>query len=169
MLNYEGWCRRIDLIFRAKFPYLTTRIFKQSTYEYLLYVESEVDDFDILEHTFHHEIRYVTAPIKLVKKIPDSYIKEIDGISDEDIPSGFEGMPFTLNQTLIYVSSVHSNVIFNGISEDHENKKIIIEACESTDINTIVDIQKTVEALKCPYSFNVVTGNSLNTQIKIPD
>lgn len=169
MLNYDGWCRRIDLIFRAKFPYLTTRIFKKSTYEYQLYVESEVDDFDSLERTFNHEIRYITAPIKLVNKIPVSYDQEIDGISDKDIPSGFEGIPFTLNQTLIHISSVHSDVIFNGISEDHENKKIIIEVCESTDSNAIRDIQNTAEALKCPCSFNIVTGNSLNPQIKISD
>ncbi|WP_299268514.1 hypothetical protein [uncultured Psychrosphaera sp.] len=169
MLNYDGWCRRIDLIFRAKFPYLTTRIFKISTYEYQLYVESEVDDFDSLERTFHHEIKYVTAPIKLVNRMPDGYDQEIDGITDKDIPSGFEGIPFTLNQTLIHISSVHSDVIFNGMSEDHENKKIIIEVCELTDSNTIRDIQKTAEALKCPYSFDIVTGNSLNSQIKIPD
>lgn len=169
MLNYDGWCRRIDLNLRAKFPYLTTRIFKKGSFEYQIYVVSEVDNFDSLENTFNHEIRYVTAPIKLTNEIPDSYELEIDVISDKSIPSDFEGIPFTLNQTIIHMSSVHSDVIFNGISEDHENKKIIIEVCESTDSNAISAIQKTAEALKCPYSFNIVTGGSLNQKIQVPD
>lgn len=169
MLNYDGWCRRIDLNFRAQFPYLTTRIFKKGNFEYQIYIECEVDNFDSLEKTFNHKIKYVTAPIRLVNKIPDGYELEIDGISDKGIPSNFEGIPFTLNQTLIHISSVHSDVIFNGISEDHENKKINVEVCESTDSNTINAIQKTAEALKCPYSFNIVTGGSLNQKIKVPD
>ncbi len=169
MLNYDGWCRRIDLVFRAEFPYLTTRIFKKSIHEYQLYVESEVNDFDSLERTFDHKIRYITAPIKLVKEIPGSYEKEMDGISDKDIPSGFEGIPFTLDQTFIHISSVHSNAIINGIYEDHNNKKIIIEVCESTKLTTIRDVRKTAESLKFPYSISVVTGNSSNKKLKISD
>lgn len=161
MLNYDGFCRRIDLIFRARFPYLTTRIFKKNIYEYQLYVESVVDNFDLLEQTFNHEIKYLTTPLKLVNKIPESYVQEIRGISDKDIPSGFEGIPFTKNQLLTHISSVYSNVNFNNIHEDHKNRKIIVELCDQTNPNILSDIQKTLEALKLPYSFNIITGSSL--------
>ena len=30
ILKYDGWCRRIDLNFRTRYPYLTTRAFKLS-------------------------------------------------------------------------------------------------------------------------------------------
>lgn len=169
MLNYEGRCRRIDLNFRAMFPYLTTRIFKKGNFEYQIYVENEVDDFDGLESTFNDKIKYVTVPIKLINKLPDSYELEIDGILDKGIPSDFEGIPFTLDQTLIHISSVHSNVIFSGISEDHENKKIIVEVCDPTDPDTINAIQTTTDALKSPYAFNIVTGGLPNQQIQVPD
>jgi len=169
MLNYDGWCRRIDLNLRAKFPYLATRIFKKGNDEYQIYIESEIDDFASLENIFNREIRYLTAPIKVINEIPTSYELEIDGISDKDIPSNFEGIPFTLNQTFIHISSVHSDVTFNKIFEDHKNKIIIIEVCESTGSNTISNIQTTLEALKFPYSFNIMTGVSLKQQIKVPD
>lgn len=169
MLNYDGWCRRIDLDFRTKFPYLTTGIYKKNSCEYQIYIEGDIDEFDTIEDVFNLEIKYVTAPVKLVRKIPDIYELEIDGISDSDIPSGFEGIPFSKNQLLVHLSSVHSDAIINGISEDHENKNIIIEVCESTNSNTIKDIQKTADALRFPYSCVVVIGNSLSQDISISD
>jgi len=86
MHNYDGWCQRIDLKFRALYPYIHTRLFKLGKYEYQLYILDEIDNFEELEQLFSYEIRYVTAPIKLVNIEPKEYLNIIGGI-DDNVPS----------------------------------------------------------------------------------
>jgi hypothetical protein len=78
ILNYDGWCRRIDLHFRSRFPHLNTRLFKLDDYEYQLYLVDSVDDFDAISDAFNREVKFVTAPIKLVMNLPETYKIEIE-------------------------------------------------------------------------------------------
>lgn len=169
ILNYDGWCRRIDLNFRAEYPYISTRIFKISNYEYHLYAIGLAEDFSHIEKIFDNKIRYITTPIKLVAKIPEKYEYELTSIADENIPSNFEGIPFTLDQMLVHIASIHSNVMFSQIREDHENSRIIIELALNSKQHDLDNVEKTTSQLKSPYSFQVIIGNTEAKKIIMHD
>lgn len=168
-LNYEGWCRRIDLSFRAKFPFLTTRIFKVNKYEFHIYVKNQPEDFSDFEKTFNHEVKFVTAPIKLVRDVPEKYEAEMEIISDEEIPSNFSGIPFTVSQIFTHIASVHPSIKISGVREDHDNQKIIVDLDKNTDHSRKIEVQKTADALECPYSFQVIIGDSEAAQIRVTE
>ncbi|WP_422103068.1 hypothetical protein [Vreelandella sp.] len=166
-MNYDGWCRRIDLSFRTRFPFFQTRLFKVDEYKFQLYVENEIDDFDHYEKIFDNEIRYITTPIKLVKMIPSSYEAEIKCISDEDIPSNFEGIPFTLDQLMIYIASVHRDAKISKIQEKHSTRQLLIELVNNIEPEAVKRIEETANALKFPYTFQVSAAGSEASRIEV--
>jgi len=169
ILKYDGWCRRIDLTFRSMYPYLNTRIFKLSDYKYQILVIQSVEDFPSLTQTFNHKIRYATAPVELVALEPETYISEIECIKDENIPSRFEGFPLTLNQTKSHIASIHTDLKISKIEENHEDRSIIVEVMGSVPKEALIDLQKTVDGLKSPYSFIVKDGGSKPLILKFSD
>ncbi len=152
-LMYDGWCRRIDLIFRSRYPYLSTKIFKLSDYEYQIYITEEIDDFARVTEVFNLEIKYMTAPVSIVDKMPAFYQQEIECIGDHEIPSKFEGFPLTRYQIHNHISSTHQNIRISSISEDHENKTITIEVVGGSSKLELEKLQETVDYLKNPYVF----------------
>ncbi len=169
ILNYDGWCRRIDLHFRSQFPHLNTRLFKLDDYMYELYLVDSVDDFDYIDDLFSKEIKFLTAPIKLVENLPQTYKIEIERITDDKIPSKFEGYPLTINQIYSHILSIHSNVKLSGIKEDHDNRTINVELTGSYDSAVIEAVEDTVNGLKGPYTYKVSDGGELAPSFRVTD
>ena len=157
-LRYDGRCRRIDLNFRAKYPYLSTRIFKLTDTEYQIYVVEDVDNFSTIAQIFDQEIRFATAPVKLVKVEPAAYQLELECISDISISSNFEGLPLTLYQLYNHITAIHPNVKISKIDEDHNNRVILVDLVGRIPRIVLSKIQKTVDNLSLPYSFEVNDG-----------
>lgn len=169
ILNYDGWCRRIDLHFRSRFPYLNTRLFKLDDYEYQLYLVDSVDDFDAISDVFDREVKFLTAPIKLVMNIPETYKIEIEKITDDQIPSNFEGYPLTNTQIYSHILSIHPNVKVSKIEEEHDNRLIIVELSGNYEPDIVKDVEETAAALKGPYSYKVRSGGELTSNFKTSD
>lgn len=169
ILNYDGWCRRIDLHFRSRFPHLNTRLFKLDDYEYQLYLVDSVDDFDAISDAFNREVKFVTAPIKLVMNLPETYKIEIEKITDDKIPSKFEGYPLTNTQIYSHILSIHPNVKVSKIEEDHDNRLIIVELSGSYESDVVVGVEETAAALKGPYSYKVRIGGEMASNFKTSD
>lgn len=169
ILNYDGWCRRIDLHFRSRFPHLNTRLFKLDDYEYQLYLVDSVDDFDAISVIFNREVKFVTAPIKLVMNLPETYNIEIEKIRDDQIPSKFEGYPLTKTQIYSHILSIHPNVKVSKIEEDHDNRLIIVELLGNYEPDIVKDVEETAVALKGPYSYKVRSGGEQTSNFKTND
>ena len=169
ILNYDGWCRRIDLHFRAQFPHLNTRLFKINDYHYQLYLVDPISNFSEISNVFDREIRFLTAPINLVMNLPETYSFEIAKITDDKIPSKFEGYPLTNAQIYNHILSIHSNVKVSKIKEDHDNRLIIVELSGSYDSDVFESVKETTAALKGPYSYKVISGGELPSNLKISD
>lgn len=169
ILNYDGWCRRIDLYFRSRFPYLDTRLFKLNEYRYQLYLVDDIDNFDEINDVFEGQIRVLTVPIKLVMSLPENYIIEIEKIKDDKIPSKFEGYPLSIPQLYSHILSIHPNVKINNIEEDHDNRLIIVRLSGNYDSEIIEGVEGTVSALKAPYSFKVKNGRGEEFNFKFSD
>lgn len=169
ILEYDGWCRRIDLYFRAQFPHLNTRLFKIDDYDYQLYLVNSIDNFDEISDVFDREIKILTAPINLVMDFPETYKIEIEKITDDKIPSKFEGYPFTINQLYIHILSIHPDVKLSAIKEDHTKRLIIVNLLGIYNLAIVREVEKTVNALKGPYSFEVRNGGELASKFKTND
>lgn len=169
ILNYDGWCRRIDLHFRSRFPHLNTRLFKLDDYDYQLYLVDPIDDFDAIDDVFSREIKFLTAPIKLVSNPPQTYKIEIERITDDKIPSKFEGYPLTNTQIYSHILSIHPNVKVSKIEEDHDNRLIIVELSGNNDSAIVETVEETAAGLKGPYSYKVTNGGEQASNFKTND
>ncbi|WP_412503880.1 hypothetical protein [Shewanella indica] len=136
---------------------------------YELYLVDSVDDFDYIDDLFSKEIKFLTAPIKLVENLPQTYKIEIERITDDKIPSKFEGYPLTINQIYSHILSIHSNVKLSGIKEDHDNRTINVELTGSYDSAVIEAVEDTVNGLKGPYTYKVSDGGELAPSFRVTD
>ena len=110
MLNYEGSCKRIDLIFRAKYPFYSTELYKISDVEYQIFIKENIDDFDSLKEEYDHSIRFITSPVYLVKSRPEEYISPVKYIDDNSLASNYEGLPYTSFQLCNHIECQHPNL-----------------------------------------------------------
>lgn len=154
-LDYDGWARRIDLNFRSKYPYLNTKIFKLDRYKYQILVLEKIDTFDEVSRVFDREIRYVTAPVVLTNVEPVEYQVELPVITDDQIPSKFEGLPFTAFQIYNHISSIHPGIQVSNLSENHERRIINVEVAGELNEIELSRVQDTVDSLKSPYAYHI--------------
>ena len=136
---------------------------------YELYLVDSVDDFDYIDDVFSKEIKFLTAPIKLVESLPQIYKIEIERITDDKIPSKFEGYPLTINQIYSHILSIHPNVKLSGIKEDHDNRTINVELTGNYDTAIIGAVEETVNGLKGPYAYKVSDGGELAPSFRATD
>ncbi len=153
--DYKGWIRRIDLNLRSKYPYLNTKIYKLEEYNFDIVIENDVENFDEIHKVFNHEIKYITAPVNLSKIKPQKYILELEKISDENIPSNFEGLPFTKHQIYKIFASKYPQFALGEIKENHDDHTITVNIVGEIPSELLLEIQKTADALHGPYRFIV--------------
>lgn len=167
--EYEGWCRRIDLSFRTKYPYLNTRIYKVSDSEFLILIKEPIINFEQILEDFNQSIRFITAPVNLTTIEPNVYKKEIAGIQDADIPSNFEGLPLNRYQLSNHIACTHPHLNVCKIQEDHEAGKTIIELQDEPSEEYKIKLQHTLDDLKNPYRFEVIGGGKNKHVVQPPD
>ena len=155
LLQYDGWCRRIDLNFRSRYPYLNTKIFKLNNYKYQIFIIEKIENFSEIQNIFNREVKFMTAPVELVDNEPSLYQTQLKCIEDMDIPSKFEGIPFTLNQIYKHILALHPKIKISGIDEDHQHKMMIVKYIDKMSDNEYINLQETLSALKSPYSFRL--------------
>lgn len=168
-LEYEGQCKRIDLKFRSKYPYLTTAIYKISDYNFTILIKEQIKDFGEISRDFNNTIRYVTVPINLSITKPDVFQNEIYGITDKEIPAKYEGMPFTLYQLSNHIVCTHPQISLSEINEDHENQKIIVKLQGNSNQNEKIALQITLDNLKMPYTFEIKDNGEKEIDIQRKD
>lgn len=74
-MDYEGWCRRIDLNLRTMHPTLTTSIYKIKTNSFLIEIHQHIENKEEIEENFENKIRFITTPVKLIWETPEYFEK----------------------------------------------------------------------------------------------
>lgn len=156
--DYEGWCRRIDLDFRSRYPYFTTTIYKIEKYKFLIKVNQDVDDKESLVNIFDNSIRYLTAPVHLTWEAPGEYDAKIENISDAQIPSSFEGLPFTIEQIYNHLACAFPNIKASSIKENFDRNVLIITLKGSPPPDQVKIFTEKLRLLKPPMDFEVALG-----------
>lgn len=158
--EYEGSCKRTDLQFRTKYPHLSTRLFKVSDEKFLILIRETVSNFEQIQNDFDQSIVPVTAPIYLTIIKPSVYQEEIIGIKDESIPSNFEGTQLTRYQIANHIACTHPHLSICKIQENHSKCIIVVELQGEPDNENKQSLQRTLNTLKNPYRFKVISGGN---------
>ncbi|MFA5877719.1 MAG: hypothetical protein WC880_05175 [Candidatus Paceibacterota bacterium] len=166
--DYEGQVRRIDLYLRTKYPLLLTRIFKQSPVEFEIYVGSYFADFEAFVKEFNGSIKFVTVPVRVVNAIPATKTTEIASIPDSDIPSGFEGQPFTVFELINHVQASHPEIRVSTIGEDFKTRIFTVQLQGSVDTKIKDGVLSTISKYKFPMQVTVEDGG-VEVARKYPD
>lgn len=102
-----AFVRRTDVMLRARFPHLTTRIFQVSGSGYVIVFPQQEQNAKEIAEEFDQSIRPVTVPVSLSNAVPEEFRQEISPILDGDISLGFEGYSFTAFDIINYLASRH--------------------------------------------------------------
>ncbi|WP_226499608.1 hypothetical protein [Pseudomonas sp. MWU16-30322] len=157
-IDYEGWCRRIDLDFRSKYPYFTTTIYKIEKNNFLIKVNQDTENKEQLVHIFDDSIRYLTAPVHLTWEEPHKYESTIANISDNQIPSNFEGLPFTTEQIYNHLACAFPTIEVSSIKEDFDRNIFILTLKGEPSSDQILNLTEKLKLLKPLMNFEVTTG-----------
>ena len=94
-VSEEGYVRRVDVILRGLYPYLTTRIFELQPECYVIQFAEDQQNADAIRHEFEHNIRYATLDVTVANEVPTAYLREIATIRDRDVARDLAGIPFS--------------------------------------------------------------------------
>lgn len=166
--DYMGQVRRIDLFLRTKYPLLLTRIFKKSPVEFEIYVDSYFADFEAFAKEFASSIKFITVPVKVVNAIPSTQAIEISSIPDSDIPSDFEGLPFTVFELINHVQASHPEIRVSTVVEDFENHMFTVQLKGTVDTKIKDGVLSTISKYKFPMQVKVGDGG-VEVASKYPD
>lgn len=87
--------RRTDVMLRAEYPQLQTRIFEIGTSTYRIVFDKAVLNANTIRSTFHKKIRPLTLQVDVSNDLPPQFIREIPPIIDHEISKGFAGLSLT--------------------------------------------------------------------------
>lgn len=157
-IDYEGWCRRIDLDFRSRYPYLTTTIYKIEENRFLIKVEQDTDNKYDIANIFNDSIRYLTAPVHLTWETPNKYESKIKNISDNQIPSNFEGLPFTIEQIYNHLACAFPDLKVSSIKNDFDRNISMVTIKGTPPPDQVQALAKKLKLLKPLMEFEVAIG-----------
>lgn len=154
-LSYEGQVRRIDLLLRTEYPYLKTKIYKISMYNYVIQID-ENNKFDSINNDFEKNIKYFTCPVKLSTEEPERYIQLLNPILDSEISCDGEGLPYTELEVINHIQSKHKDVAVTNIITDQESKIIKFELHFDSYTDSLnASVKKTIDSLKLVFPYEV--------------
>jgi hypothetical protein len=87
--------RRTDVMLRAAYPQLETRIFQLSPFGYWIVFDRSVLRADQIRNEFENSIRPITLQVEVSNEVPANFLREISPISDHELARGFAGLPLT--------------------------------------------------------------------------
>ena len=164
--DYSGWCKRIDLSLRSKYPHLQTRIFKINNNSYSIYVVGSLENFEDFVQDFEKSIKFMTVPVQVVNITPKNYECEIQRIEDNAVPSQFEGVPFSIGQLSNHIECLHPGIYVSKIINSAICGKSSIEIFGEISESTRAEIEDTIKKLKFPFSFEVKGGGKKKRNYK---
>jgi hypothetical protein len=166
--DHSGQARRIDLHLRTKYPLLKTRLFKIENNRYCIFISNPEIDIESLSKEFDYSIRFVTAPVTLINKIPENYNEELQVISDDNIPCAFEGLPLNVGNFINLIRCKYPDIIVSDIEEDHGSHTITVHLFGHVDESIKESIQKTLDGFKCSYKCLVKGGSDKKPALDKP-
>lgn len=163
-MDYEGWCRRIDLNLRTMHPTLTTSIYKTKTNSFLIEIHQHIENKEEFEENFENNIRFITTPVKLIWETPEHFEKKLAPIDDKTIPSNFEGLPFTTDQFHNHLLCTFPKLKISSFETDFPKNKITITLMGNPQEEQITQLKNKLNLLKTVMQYEIKTGGTTESK-----
>ena len=153
--RFEGWVKRIESNLRARFPHLVTSIYEVTPNEYMIVLLDQEEVADEITQEFD-SIRYVTVAVQLSNEIPESYIAQIEPLTEQESIGTMVGLPVTLPDLRNLVQSRFPKVDVVGVTERHSPESVVsILVREDPGSETRTRIEKFLESLRIPVATEI--------------
>ncbi len=172
--KFIGNVKRDDFRLRTKYPYLKTRIFYIGGYDYCIFIENLKDysfiDFSELQMEFDKSIKMLGNPTRVIEKIPENYIQEIETIEDSKISHNFEGVFFSKSMFIDFLKAKYNNFKIVDVKTDINNQKFIV-VVDYEDEQQKEALQKELNTLSLVFDFDIekYIGTETNNDKSVPD
>ena len=147
--SYEGYVRRIDILLRSRFPNLVTRIYEIKCNDFVIVFDAVLQDAATIANEFNSSIRFLTVPVTVSNKPPDTYLREITSLSDAQGTGDMTGLPLRTLDLLNLLISRFPNAHIVSVQDEPVNRKVRIF------VNTALDTETESQLLKFVDDFNL--------------
>lgn len=130
--SFDGYARRIDADLRARIPLLATRIFEVVEHSFMIVIDPAMQNVAEIAEEFDSEIRFVATHIVLCNQVPETYLREIQGLSDEEAGGSLMGLPVPMPELDSLVLSRFPDLPIHGLREN-QGRTLVVITREITD------------------------------------
>ena len=148
----DAWCvgqvKRIDALLRARFPYLLTDIYETRTNHFVIVIAPEIERVEKIAKEFDNSIRFLTVPVILANSRPETFIRRIPALTDQESTGTMVGLPVTRKDLLNLLMSKFPHVDMMDIEEIRApGRQVRIVVGTDPDTATRAEIAEFVDAL----------------------
>lgn len=126
IVSVAGYARRSDVLLRARFPLLRTRIFELSPDHHVIAVEGAGDNFPAIASEFDQTIRPAAWHIELASTPPESFLREVPGLTDAEAAGGYAGLPLTVNALNTLILSRFPDLPIVGARDEPREHRLAV-------------------------------------------
>ena len=127
----SGYARRIDVSLRARYPHLRTRLFELQKDKFQIIFDSSQQDAQSISEEFNDSICFMTVHVTLTNTIPESYVRELPTLSDEDALAEMCGLPLRRLDLVNILTARFPNAGIDNVQEipDNYSATIFVKTC----------------------------------------
>ena len=145
---YVGQVKRIDALLRSRFPYLLTDIYEIRVNHFVIVIAPEIERVERIEEEFDSSIRFLTVPVILSNSRPETFIRQIPALTDQESTGTMVGLPVARKDLLNLLMSKFGNVDVMDIEEARApSRRARIVVGTDPDAATRAEIGEFVDAL----------------------
>lgn len=158
-MPYDGYVRRMELELRARYPLLSTKIYKVDDATFFISVLNELANFSQIEKDFGQKIRFANSPVRMAGPMCLLQGQKLASIADENMVSDFEGFPFTIDDLGNHIQCKHPGIDISEIRYDGPRRVHVILRGNRGE-KVIGEVSRTVEGFRSPVEISIGDGGT---------
>lgn len=161
----SGYARRIDAMLRARYPYLQTQLFEVAKDIFQIVFDATLQGAASISEEFHNSIRFMTVHVTLSNTRPNSYLRELSLLSDEDAMGDMGGLPLRRIDLVNLLVSRFPDAGILDVKELPENYGAAIVMKDDLAAEHEAELLQFAYALSLPIEFTISVSPSQNTDV----
>ena len=159
--RHVGQVKRVDALLRSRFPYLLTDIYETRVNHFVIVIAPEIERVERIEEEFDSSIRFLTIPVRLSNSRPETFIRQIPALTDQESTGTMVGLPVARKDLLNLLMSKFANVDVIDIEEAKApSRQVRIVIGTDPDAATRAEIGEFVDALDIGVSVEIRLANA---------
>ena len=125
--RYDAQARRVDVILRARFPNLNTRIFEIRPHVYQIVFDKNQQDAAAISQEFDQKIRFATLHVSLSNTLPHEYVREIANFSEREVAGSMAGLLLRKFDAFNILATRFPDLPIVDVESDFKRQRLVID------------------------------------------